>query len=417
MIWRVVDLLHALLALLCFPLRLTKWGRERVRFEKARGARLDADWSFEVSSEGEFEQVRPWVQLILNRGEKIELVFGSPSVEKTVTLLAKAYPTQIRLFPLPLLTHTPWVMVRELSAPRLVMCRYDFFPSLMARASVAGVSAGVVWASFTKRRERLAKGHWRWFYRCLYSVFTWVIPATKSDSDLFERLGNLRVLPYSEMRVPQILNRLRKRDETLRKRFPHWEKFQDILLRAPCEQRWILGSCWPEDLDFLKDANLQADVKSGRALVMLVPHKLDGDWSQWLAPYGMPVHVIDEQWDGQDPGAGLLVLKLRGVLCELYPEATFAYVGGGYGRSVHSVMEPYVGGARIVCGPKVKRSTEVELILNVSPVGIAVLEDRAALASAYSNVLRDPPDQVRRQQWLAGQEQLLTLNLTEVEKC
>jgi 3-deoxy-D-manno-octulosonic-acid transferase len=417
MSWRLIDLLHALLALICYPLRFTQWGRERVRFEQARGPRIEAQWTFEVSSEGEFEQVRPWVQMILDRGEKIELIYASPSVEKTVTFLASHYPSQIRLFPLPLLTHTPWLLVRELSAPRLVMCRYDFFPSLMARASVAGVKAGVVWASFTNKRERFTKGPWRLFYRYLYSVFTWVVPATPTDVDLFDRLGNVRVLPYSEMRVPQIIKRLSVRQETLVNRFPHWEKFQALLRRAPCEQRWIMGSCWPEDLAFLKNAELQTQVKNGESLVMLVPHKLDGDWKALLAPYGMPVHVIDESWDGSDPGVGLVVLKLKGILCELYPEANFVYVGGGFGRSVHSVMEPFVGGARVVCGPKVSRSTEVELISKVSPQGIMVVADEAALECAYSNVQHDPPDYQRRQDWLAGQENRLLLNLVEVEKC
>lgn len=417
MIWRVVDLLHALLALLCYPLRFTAWGRERVRFEKARGPRIEAQWSFEVSSEGEFEQVRPWVQMILDRGEKIELIYASPSVEKTVTFLASHYPSQIRLFPLPLLTHTPWVMVRELTAPRLVMCRYDFFPSLMARASVVGVKAGIVWASFTNKRHRFTSGPWRMFYRFLYGVYTWVVPATPTDFDLLNRLGNVHVMPYSEMRVPQIMKRLARRQQTLTSRFPHWDKFQELLQRAPCEQRWIMGSCWPEDLGFLKNEQLQTDVNSGQAIVMLVPHKLDGDWQSLLASYNMPVHVIDEHWDGRHPGRGLWVLKLKGVLCELYPEATFAYVGGGFGRSVHSVMEPFVGGARVVCGPKVTRSTEVELISKVSPHGIMVVNDEAGLQNAYSSVRRESPDHQRRQEWLENQETRLVLNLAEVEKC
>lgn len=417
MIWRCLDLLHALLALLCYPLRFTQWGRERVRFEQARGPRLEAQWTFEVSSEGEFEQVRPWVQLILDRGDKIELIYASPSVEKTVTSLASHYPRQIRLFPLPLLTHTPWVFVRELSAPRLVLCRYDFFPSLMARASVAGVRAGVVWASFTNKRERFKKGPWRLFYRYLYSVFTWVVPAAPTDGELFERLGNLRVLPYSEMRVPQIMKRLGLRQQTLQKRFPHWGNFQALLQRTTSEQRWIMGSCWPGDLAFLNNADLQTDVKSGKTQILLVPHKLEGDWTSLLAPFGLPVQVIDETWDGCGPGVGVWVLKLKGVLCELYPEAGFVYVGGGFGRSVHSVMEPFVAGAQVVCGPKVTRSTEVELIAKVAPQGILVVADEAALEGVYSRVQRDPADGLRRQEWLAGQEDRLLRNLVEVEKC
>ena len=59
---------------------------------------------------------------------------------------------------------------------------------------------------------------------------------------------------------------------------------------------------------------------------------------------------------------GVILINLKGVLCELYKFFAISFVGGGHGVSIHSVMEPYIAGSRIFCGPKVFRSTEFQFI-------------------------------------------------------
>jgi 3-deoxy-D-manno-octulosonic-acid transferase len=418
MIWRVFDLFHALLALLLYPVRWTRWGRERVAFERdSDNAIGECDWSFEVSSEGEFEQVKLWLGELLENGKKIELVYSSPSVMKTVKNLRSKYPTHLRLIPLPLLTHTPWCLVQELTAPRLVLCRYDFFPSLMARASVSTVRAGVVWGSFTYRRARLENALWRWWYRLIYGQFDWVVPATVTDARLFERLGQSRVLPYSEMRVPQIMQRLSLREETLQKKFPHWDDFKTALNRYRVDQRWIMGSAWPVDLVLLSNEELRADIRKGETCFMVVPHQLAGPWRELLEKFEVPVHVIDETWQGGTLGPGVWLILLKGVLCELYPEAGHVYVGGGFGKSVHSVLEPFVAGSLVVTGPKIHRSTEVEVVKEVSNNGLSVMKSLNELSRVYQRQKLAEVHVANREQWLSEQDRCCRENLIEVEKC
>lgn len=414
MIWRTLDLIHALVVVLIWPLRLTAWGRKRVAFERQRDPVLkDVQWTFEVSSEGEFEQVRPWLEALMLDSEKVELVFASESVLKTVKDFKNRYPLQVRLFPMPLLTHTPWELVRCLKAPRLVLCRYDFFPSLMARSTVATVVGGVVWASFTGKRERLKKRFWREFYRWLYSSFRWVIPATHEDELIYHNLCSLKVFPTNEMRVPQIMNRLSSAEQTLNNKFPHWEKFQAHLQKYAMTSRWVLGSFWEPDLEFLNNESLRADVLSEKSLVMLVPHQLGAHWREKITG---PVTEINSEWSGEIiPGSAILI-NLKGVLCELYSHVGHVYVGGGFGRSVHSVMEPFVAGARVYCGPKINRSTEVEAILALGGDFLRVVTEHSRLAHCYSERIESEQDLTRRQEWLDNQVLRLKLNLAEVKQ-
>lgn len=418
MIWRLFDLVHALLCLILYPLRWTTWGRERASFEKKRTSSIGAaDWSFEVSSEGEFEQVKPWVLILLKENKKVELVYSSQSVHKTVLQLQSHYRNSLRLIPLPLLTHTPWSMVRVLTAPRLVLCRYDFFPSLMARASVVGMTSGLVWASFKRRRHRLENIWWRRWYRLFFGTFNWVVPATREDEKLFKKLGGVHVLSACEMRVPQIIHRVENAEEHLRERFPHWEKFHRLMNRYTQERRWVMGSFWESDLTFLKNTKLHNDLKTKETLLILVPHKLGAHWREKIQELGYNVFEINSDWDGslpEDMSGRIVLLNLKGVLCELYSHMGFAYVGGGFERSVHSVLEPFVGGAKILCGPKVHRSTEVEAILSVAPMALKVIPDQSFLGFAYSDLIQTPPDLTLRQEWLDNQTKLLEINLKEV---
>ena len=51
-----------------------------------------------------------------------------------------------------------------------------------------------------------------------------------------------------------------------------------------------------------------------------------------------------------------------------------AFIGGGHGRSIHSVLEPFFGVSHIYCGPKVHRSTEYDFVKNKTPHFIHIVE-------------------------------------------
>ncbi len=418
--WWTADALHALLALLLFPLRFTPAGRARAAMEnRHRGpGHQGAHWAFEVSSEGEFEQVRPWIQRLLEGGAKLEILFASPSVEKGMLALQDAHPAQVRLRALPLLTYRWGELASFVSAPRLVMCRYDFFPMLMRLCQRPDLSAGLVWATFKRRRHRLERPWWRAWYGHVYGVFRWLVPATREDEALFRALlPGTRVLAAADLRVGQIMGRLERREATLRRRFPHWDAFREVLATVPRERRWVLGSFWEEDLAILESPGLAERVRRREILILAVPHRLDPAWPARLTSRGIPVREVSSEGPrGGDADEGAVwVLNLKGILCELYAEAAFAYVGGGFGQSVHSVMEPYVAGARVFCGPAVHRSTEVELARD----GVTVLPDRARLAHLLDGP-HDAADMAARAPWLENQRSVgdgLLAQLEEPSPC
>ena len=58
------------------------------------------------------------------------------------------------------------------------------------------------------------------------------------------------------------------------------------------------------------------------------------------------------------------MVDIIGVLPYLYSFGTTAYIGGGFGRGVHSVLEPAVFGSKIICGPNIEMLDEAKEFKN-----------------------------------------------------
>ena len=276
--WSLLDLSHAFLVLLLWPLRLTTWGRARAKFEAWQDHTVFCSvLAFEVSSEGEYEQVRPWMNELLREGRFIEVIYASESVDKGMLALQKAHPTQVRLLRLPLLTYRLGDVERFVTAPHLVMCRYDFFPALMRLASRPHIKSGLVWATFKQRRERMNNPCWRWWNKLFFAAFDWIIPATTMDESLFKEI-HPKVLSTVDFRVGQIQLRVDQRHETFLRNFPKWDQFQKILHQYSRDRRMIIGSAWPSDLALLNSPEIRRQIMNSELFVMVVPHKLSGEW-------------------------------------------------------------------------------------------------------------------------------------------
>ena len=70
-----------------------------------------------------------------------------------------------------------------------------------------------------------------------------------------------------------------------------------------------------------------------------------------------------------------------GVLLEAYTFFGTAFVGGGHGRSIHSVLEPFLAGCNVFCGQKTHRSTEYDLVADISPSSIFVVYELGMFAT------------------------------------
>lgn len=312
---------------------------------------IQADLCFEFSSEGEFQQVASLIDDAIKEQKHLELVFFSPSVEKTIVDLHRRHPTLIRYLRYPILglTFSSWI-----TSSTLVLVRYDLFPEFLIWSLKSGRKLKMVWVTFKKERVKgksLSAYKLAFLLRSDFTVF-----ASEADYKEGQEMG-MKGTIY-DFRMEQIKRRMEKREEKFAKFFPQYLGLKKVIDQYPRHKRLILGNAWPQDLFLLKD--LPQDI-----LVVIVPHQLKPEIfeeiRQKLAGMGRTMEVISDMTIEGPTGSTILVNK-KGILCELYSDFGMAYVGGGFGVSVHSILEPLVAGSEhISCGPVNHRSTEFDL--------------------------------------------------------
>ena len=287
----------------------------------------------------------------LKDGKRLELVFFSPSVEKQILELYQKNPRLIRYLRYPVLglSFSSWI-----SAKTLILVRYDLFPEFLVWSLKTDHVMKFLWVTFKK--ERVTGNAPSFFKQAFLLSSKYTIFASEADHELGKSLGFTGTI--YDFRMEQIKRRLEARQEKFDKLFLNYPVLRQHFELYPRGKRLIVGNAWPVDMDLL--TNVPADV-----LIVIVPHQLKQEVFQEmrtkLASTGRSIQMIE---DGpiNSPLGSTLLLNKKGVLCELYSDFGKAYVGGGFGVSVHSLLEPLVAGSEAIsCGPKHFRSTEFDI--------------------------------------------------------
>lgn len=361
---------------------------------------LSADYCFEVSSEGELEQVRPIIEFLLQNKKRIEILFASPSVEKKCIKLAQENIDQIRILRLPVVSFLPVSILyfqsswQWVSAPKIVFCRYDFYPELLL---FKFLNKKLILVSAASKKPS-------WYKNQAYQLFDIIVAANKAEELFFKNLFPTKNIFSFDFRVPRIFERVSKAQDTLKKCDALKEYFP-FLESKSMAQKIILGSAWKSDLAILGNEEFRNDITSGKLHLLVVPHNLSADSINdikselnKLVPKAAVYEISNTpskefSFQALIDKPGVVVLNVGGILCELYTQFHFSYVGGGYERSIHSVLEPYLSGAQVVCGPKIHRSTEYDFIKDLTPREIHLLKNSESFYNLFKEYIIETPNQ------------------------
>ncbi len=323
-----------------------------------------ADLCFEFSSEGEFQQVASLVEDALKEEKKIELVFFSPSVEKAILKLAQSYPNQIRYLRFPLLTLSPLGQNRSflkwVTSRKLIMVRYDLFLDFLTWKTKR--DRKLIFLSATFKKERLRSKKISWLKMNFLKLSDLIFFASPTDLKFGESMS-LKGQSF-DFRVEQIHRRLVMREKKFQENFPEYFQLKKIWDSYPYQKRLIIGNAWPSDLFLFTD--IPSDV-----FVLVVPHKIDDEFVDKFQTFFTETKrdtcLISDLSD--DNICNTVILNRKGILCELYSDFYFSYVGGGFEIGVHSILEPYVSKCtKISCGKLHQKSTEFDLAHNDSKI-------------------------------------------------
>lgn len=303
---------------------------------------------FHAASLGEFEQARPLIEALLEHrpGTKILLSFFSPS----------GYEVRCNYDPRVAVVYMPFdrpALVKrflDLAAPHMaIFVKYEFWGNYLEELRRRAVPTYIISAIF--RPEQRFFRSWGCMFRRMLTAFTHMYVQDERSRKLLEGIGVTDVTVAGDTRFDRVTTiRLKGRD------IPEIECFKSA---APARATIVFGSSWEEDEKrYMPWLAAHKDIRA-----VIAPHEFDKDRLAAMrrrlgSDCTMLLSDFRRIYEKSPQGAAKVAAHLRfiivdcfGLLSSLYRYADFAYIGGGFGKSIHNINEAAVYGIPVVFGP------------------------------------------------------------------
>ncbi len=335
------------------------------------------------SSMGEFEQARPVVSALRKQysGSVIIMSVFSPSVYDHVQQYDEA----------DYFCYIPFDS--SANARRFVDCvqpdvavfvRHDLWPNHLRVLKQRGVPTVLINCSIKNRmmRSNLIR---RMIYRWLYQWFDLVMTVSNEAKQVCEtaKLTGGLVEAAGDTRYDQVMLRASEA-ETI-----------TAPLRPLKQGRpgFVAGSTWPGDEDVILDAISTLRKRDLTFWTLIVPHEPTDEHIRLLEQKCVKIDLKVQRLSAIESGHStvenaVLIADKVGILAELYALGDVAYVGGGFGNGIHSVLEPAVLGLGVLFGPNHQGSYEAGRLIHCG--GGRSVATGSDLADILFTLFRDP---------------------------
>jgi 3-deoxy-D-manno-octulosonic-acid transferase len=318
---------------------------------------------------GEFEQARPIIEAWSHSYPSWEIIvsFYSPSGFEH----RKNDPGAKAVIYLPDDTPTAMKDMVDLVQPDLVVIiKYEFWLNWLSTLHQRQIPIVLAAGRFHRGQP-----FFRWYGRAFRQALTWfshIAVLDRQSEDLLRQLNaDLPVSLAPDTRF----------DRVAAIAGAAWE---NTVLANFCGHGPVIvaGSVWPEDMRLWQTIIPQyPDCKW-----IIVPHEVhETTISGMENQLQIPV-IRYSAFDGNHSTAAVMIVDAMGLLSRIYRYGTAAYVGGGFGKGIHSVLEPAAYGIPISFGPRISTFPEAqELVAQGAAVVLRTPEDAAQWMAEVNN--------------------------------
>jgi 3-deoxy-D-manno-octulosonic-acid transferase len=298
---------------------------------------------FHNASLGEFEQSRPVIEKFRTRFPqyKIVLTFYSPSGYE----IRKNYEGADHVFYLPADTRRNVRRFLDAVDPVMVFfVKYEFWFNFIREMHKRNIPLYFFSVKFRPGQHFFA-WYGVWFrnnLKMINRIFVQDGPSMK----LLQSTGYKNGCVSGDTRFDRVLSVAK-----LKGSFPMVEAF------AKNSKVLIAGSTWPPDEDLL---TLFINKNSTNLKYIVAPHEIR---PVRIATFQTGISVnsikLSDATVENVANARVLIIDNIGILLHLYQYADFSYIGGGFGKNVHNVLEAATFGVPVVCGPNYHKFQEI----------------------------------------------------------
>lgn len=298
---------------------------------------------FHCASLGEFEQGRPLIEKI--RAEhseyKILLSFFSPSgYEKRkdynevdhVCYLPKDTSKNARDF------------LKIVPVHKVFFIKYEFWYHMLSRINLEGIPLYLASGNF-QRSHFFFKWYGAWF-RKVFEFFTQIFVQDKTSLDLLQSYGYTNVMVAGDTRFDRVADIAKNASQ-----------IAEVAEFSGTDSLIIAGSTWEKDEEILKYAYGKL---KGRCKMLIAPHE-PSDQNVNRLKICFPDHILFSDLPGAElSGKDVLIVNTIGHLSSLYKYGSLGYIGGGFGKGIHNILEATAAGLPVLFGPNFHRFKEAK---------------------------------------------------------
>ena len=305
---------------------------------------------FHCASLGEFEQGRPLIEKIKKQepATKILLTFFSPSGFE----IRKEYGGVDYVFYLPMDTPSNAQQFVALVKPKAVFfVKYEFWFNYLMELKKVEIPTYLVSGIF-REDHYFSKWYGTWFKRQL-NCFTHFYLQDGQSEQLLKYMGYANTTVTGDTRFDRVFEISKNIKQV------------DIVKQFVTDNKVIIaGSTWEEDEKLL--AALK-DFTTLNFKLIIAPHEIDEKHILSIIERFNSTIVIRYSEAGQKDisNADVLIVDNIGILSSIYQYGTIAFIGGGFGKGIHNILEPATFGLPVIFGPNYDKFAEAVELINI----------------------------------------------------
>ncbi len=322
------------------------WRNKLSAFQKKAGETI---W-FHCSSLGEFEQGRPLIEAMRERDKdsNIILSFFSPSGYE----IRKDYPHADLVCYLPL--DTPFNakdFLDIISPDAAYFIKYEYWYNYLNLLHSKKIPVYIVSGIF-----RESQPFFKWygtFWRAMLRMINHFFLQDAASGRLLNSIGISSHSLSGDTRFDRVIQ-----VNKIATAIPLLDLFcQDSMVM-------VCGSTWPADEKILLQLVERPDLQNLK--LILAPHVVDADnirktLQEFMSKLiSSPVCEFSKASPDTMKQSKILILDTMGQLSSVYRYAHIAYVGGGFGKGIHNILEPAVYGIPVIFGPRHEKFQEAK---------------------------------------------------------
>jgi 3-deoxy-D-manno-octulosonic-acid transferase len=303
---------------------------------------------FHCASLGEFEQGRPVMETVRENfpDKKILLSFFSPSgYEKR-----KNYTMVDHVCYLPLDTRpNAKDFLNLVPVEKAFFIKYEFWFYFLYALKIRKIPTYLISGHF-RHDQLFFKWYGGWYRKFLFH-FTHIFVQHTSSADLLTKYGITNISVAGDTRFDRVY--------AIAKNNKSWKSLNSFSEKHPVI---IAGSTWELDERIILEVY---EHFRGMINLILAPHEPNIKSIERIRNLFPDCTNYSDLSENETITTSVIIVDTMGHLSSLYQYGDIAYIGGGFGKGIHNILEASASGLPVLFGPNYKNFQEAFELVNL----------------------------------------------------